>query len=112
MDIEFKSLIPPIVQASMMLVIFAIGLQARWGDLLCVLRRPGLLERSILAVNVVVPAVAVGLCLLFPVDRLTASGLIILAVSPLAPFVPGKMLKTGAGREFVVGTYVALVLAS
>jgi BASS family bile acid:Na+ symporter len=109
---ELKSIIPLVAQASLMLLIFAIGLQSRWGDLVHAFRRPVLLARSVFAVNVLVPVVAVALCLLFPVDRATAAGLIIMAVSPLAPLVPGKMFKTGADRQFVVGTYVALVLVA
>jgi len=109
---DLKSLIVLAGQASMMLVVFTIGLRARPADLAFAIRRPRLLLRGIFAVNIVVPAVAVALCLLFPVDRATAAGLIIMAVSPLAPLVPGKMFKAGADEEFVVGTYVALVLAS
>lgn len=109
---DAKTLVPLAVQGSMMLIVLAVGLQARWKDLTYALDRPGLIARGVLAVNVVVPVLAIALCLAFPIDRLTAAGLIIMAVSPLAPFVPGKMLKSGADSAYTVGLYVALILTS
>jgi len=100
------------VQGSLLLLIFAVGVQSSSSDLAYVARRPSLFVRGFIAVNIVVPASAVLLCLALSVDRLTKAGIVIMAVSPLAPFVVGKMLKTGADRAYVIGTYAALMAAS
>lgn len=101
-----------ILQGSLFLLVMGIGLQSRWSDLTYALTKPRMLLRGFVAVNIVVPVAAVLLCLIFPVDRLTRVGLIIMSVSPLAPFAPLKMIKTGAQKSAVIGFYVALVAAS
>jgi BASS family bile acid:Na+ symporter len=101
-----------VAQVSLMLLVLAVGLQSSWSDLAYVWRRPALLLKAFIAVNLIVPVCAVILCLALPVDKMTKAGLVIMAVSPLAPFVIGKMMKTGADRAYVVGTYSALMAIS
>ena len=101
-----------LVKASLFLLVLSSGLQAQWQDLTHAFRRPELLLVGFVAVNVVVPLTALILCLLLPVAPLTKAGLVIMAVSPLAPFAPGKMRKSGAHKGFVYGLYVALLLAA
>lgn len=109
---DAKSLILLLVHASLILIVFAVGLRGRWSEVLCVLRRPSELFRGILAVNVLVPAAAITLCLLMPTARATEAGIILMAVSPMAPFAPGKMFKSGSDSAYVVGMYFALVLVA
>ena len=92
-----------IVEGSLLLLVFAVGVQSSSSDLAYLAQRPSLLVRALVAVNLIVPACAILLCLVFPVDKLTEAGIVIMAVSPLAPFVVGKMVKTGADRSYVVG---------
>jgi BASS family bile acid:Na+ symporter len=99
-------------QGSLFLLIFAVGVQSSSSDLAYLAQRPSLFARAFVAVNVVVPACAVMLCVALSVDKLTEAGIIIMSVSPLAPFVVGKMMKTGADRAYVIGTYAALMAAS
>ncbi|MFL6736306.1 MAG: bile acid:sodium symporter family protein [Sphingomonas sp.] len=101
-----------VAQASLVLLVLAIGLQSSWSDIAYTWQRPALLVRGFVAVNVIVPLCAVLLCLVLPVDKMTKAGLVIMAVSPLAPFAIGKMMKTGADRAYVVGTYSALMAMS
>jgi BASS family bile acid:Na+ symporter len=107
-----QALVPIFVQGSLMLLVLAVGLQSGWSDLLYIWRRPALFLRAFVSVNLIVPVCAMLLCMLLPVDKMTKAGLVIMAVSPLAPFVLGKMMKTGADRAFVVGTYSALIATS
>ena len=107
-----KSLIQLLVQISLIVLVAGFGLRAQWSDLVSALRRPGRLLRAILAVNVVVPAVATLMVWLLPIDPAVKAGIVIMAVSPMAPFVPGKMLKAGAGESYVVGLFVALILVA
>ena len=107
---EIRALLPLILQVSLILIVAAAGLQARWRDLECALRRPGLFLRAVVAVNVVVPLVAVVMAMLLPIDPAIKAGIVIMAVSPLAPFVPGKMLKAGAEASVAIGLFFALIL--
>lgn len=107
-----KDLVALGVQISLLLIVLSIGLQARWGDVTYAFRHPRQLWRAFVAVNLVVPLVAYVLCRLLPLDPMTEVGLVLMAVSPLAPFAPGKMLKAGADRPFVDGLYLTLLLGA
>jgi bile acid:Na+ symporter, BASS family len=104
-----KSLVPLLIQLSLMLVVASVGMQARWRDLTGVFNQPRLLFRGIVAVHVVVPAVALLMVLLLPMAPIVKVGIFIMAASPLAPFVPGKMIKTGADTSYAIGLCVALM---
>jgi len=49
------------------------------------------------------PATATILCLIMPLALPAKAAIILMAVSPFAPFAPGKMLKAGADTAFVNG---------
>ena len=101
-----------LVPLSLALLVFTVGLQSRLEDLVYVWRQPRMLLSGILAVNVVVPVVAVLMVLLLPIAPVTRAGLVAMAIAPMAPFLPGKMLKLGAGPSFAVGVFVALGVMS
>lgn len=101
-----------LLQGSLLLLVFTVGLQGRFDDLLFELRQPRLFLSGIVAVNVIVPLVAIAMVYLFPIAPVTRAGLLAMAIAPLAPFLPGKMLKTGAGHEFAVGLYATLIVAA
>lgn len=100
------------LQTSLVLALVAVGLQSRWSDLTYALSRPVLVLRAVVAVNLIVPLVAVLLVELFPLEPVVKAGIILMAVAPLAPAVPARMLKVGATTSFTVGLYVVLVLLS
>ena len=105
-----QALVPLIVQISLILIVAAVGLRSRWRDLTFDIRQPRWLFRGILAVNVVVPLTAVAMVLVLPIALPVKAGIILMAVSPMAPFVPARMLKAGAGRGLAFGEYFALIL--
>jgi len=107
-----KELVALAIQISLLLIVLSIGLQARWSDLAYAFKYPRRLLRAFIAVNVVVPLVAYVLCRLLPMQLMTEFGLVLMAVSPLAPFAAGKMLKAGADRPFVDGVYLTLLIAA
>ncbi len=98
--------------ASVLLLVFGLGLQATTGDATHVLRRPRLLLRALLAVYVVVPVVAVGLAALFHLGVPVEVAIVAMAVSPVPPILPGKELKLGGRPSYVYGLLVALSLAA
>jgi BASS family bile acid:Na+ symporter len=107
-----KAIATLLVQGSLILFVASIGMRAQWRDVLGSISSHGLLFRGIVAVNVVVPLVAIGMCSIFPIEHHTRIGIIIMAVSPLAPFVAAKMQKAGLTASHAIGLYVSLMMCS
>jgi len=105
-----KQLVALLAQGALFLVVMSFGLQARWSDVVGAMRNKSLIFRGVLAVNVVVPFAAVVTCMLFRLQPAIQTGIIVMAVSPLAPLAPGKMRKGGADTSMVIGMYVALIM--
>jgi bile acid:Na+ symporter, BASS family len=100
------------IQISMGLMVFCVGLHARGEDIVYLLRKPGQLIRSLLAMNIVMPAVAVAIALWFGLDRPVKIALIALSVSPVPPILPGTQLKAGGRSSYVVGLLATAALLS
>ena len=66
---DLKQLVILALQVSVLSTVFGFGLKTTTHDLSYLIRRPGLLARSLLAMFVVMPAVAVLLALLFDFPR-------------------------------------------
>ncbi|WP_148266630.1 bile acid:sodium symporter family protein [Methanocella arvoryzae] len=94
--------------ASIFAYSFSRGLSVRPGDLWYLGRRPGLLLKSLLAVDVLVPLLTIIVIALVRPARATAVGLLILAASPAAPLVLKKIPKAGGAMEYAVSLHVAL----
>jgi BASS family bile acid:Na+ symporter len=105
-----QALVPLVLTLSVAGLIVAVGLDADLDDLLYVLRRPLVLLKAVVAVNVVVPIAAVLLVFLFPLTPIARAGIVLMGVSPVPPLVPGKELKVGAEKRYAYGVYVALIL--
>jgi BASS family bile acid:Na+ symporter len=106
------TLIPIILTTSLAALIVAVGMDADPGDLLYLFRRPAKLAKAVLAVNVVVPIAAALLVFAFPLTQVARVGILLMAVSPVPPLVPGKELKIGGGKSYSYGLYVTLALLS
>ena len=104
-----RQILPLLLQFSLALIVAAVGLQARWSDLSHLVRSPARLIRAIVAVNVVVPATALVMIMILPMAPAVKAGILLMALSPLAPFAPSKMIKSGADASSVVGLYFALM---
>jgi predicted Na+-dependent transporter len=101
---------------SVMLIVFGFGLSCTVRDATSLFRKPSLLVRSLLAMNVLLPFFAAALASYFALRPAIAIALIALAVSPVPPVFPGKELKLGAHPDYVFGlfgasTLLAIVLA-
>ena len=107
---HLKELVMIVVQLSLLLLILSVGMRSRWEDLLYVVKKPADLGKALVAVNVIVPLTATLVAAVLPLDWATRTGLIIMAVSPLAPLASNKMLMSSADRSYDVGLYAALVL--
>ena len=96
-------------------IVFCVGLHTHRGDIASLLRRPGLLFRSLLAMNVIMPIVAAVLAKVLGLREAVGAALILLAVSPVPPILPNKEIKAGGRQSYVVellatSSLVAIVL--
>ncbi len=98
------------IVGSMMLLVFAVGLRSKPADALYVLRRPLLLARSLLAMNLIYPVLVGLLVAAFAFRPAVEIGLIGLSVSPIPPFLPRKQLTLTRSAQFTIGLFVATAL--
>ncbi|WP_457298854.1 bile acid:sodium symporter family protein [Phyllobacterium sp. P5_D12] len=100
------------INASMFLIVFALGLRATFDDVTYLFRRPSLFVRSILSMNIFMLAIAVLLSLLFNLHPAIKIALVTLAISPVPPVLPGKQEKAGGSASYTIGLLVATALVS
>ncbi|MGO9423161.1 bile acid:sodium symporter family protein [Roseiarcus sp.] len=107
-----QALILLALKASIVLSVFAIGLVSRVEDTLFLLRRPGLLLRSVLAINVVMPLVAAAMAWRFDLPVAVEVALVALAVSPVPPLLPKKQIKARGEPSYAIGLLVGAALVA
>jgi bile acid:Na+ symporter, BASS family len=87
-------------------LVFGLGLRSRAEELLSLLERPSLLARSMLAMNLIMPAFAIVLVKLFDLRTEVAVALIALSLAPVPPLLPQKDAKAGGDRSFAISLLV------
>ena len=107
---DAKQIVILVLQASVVCTVFGFGLNTTTDDLTYLIRRPGLLVRSLLAVFVVMPVVAVLLSLLFDFGPTVERALIALALSPVPPLLPQKESKAGGDHNYALGLMAIVAL--
>ncbi len=100
------------LQASVIVSVFALGLEAKVSDVTFVLRQPPLLLRSLLAMFVAMPLLALLLGQLFDLAPETRIALVCLAISPVPPLLPKKQDKAGGHSSYALGLMVCMALLS
>lgn len=103
-----------VVQASIMLTVFTIGLAASFTDVLKVLQKPGQLLRAVLAMFIVMPLLAVLLDKWFDLRMGLEVAVVSLAISPIPPLLPRREKKavSDAGFSFGIGLMVVMAVLS
>src|SRR5688572_8164080 len=105
-------LIPLLLNVSIMLSVFAIGLKATLSDATFLFRRPALLLRALLAMNVFTPVFALLVGLAFELNPAVKIALAALSVSPTPPILPNKALRAGGREQYTIGLLVAMAALS
>lgn len=100
------------LQVSIALIVCSIALRAKPQSLTYLFRRPSLLLRSLLSMNVLMPCVAVGMVKLLHLRPEVETTLILLSISPVPPILPGKMGKAQGDMSYGVGLLMVAALAS
>jgi BASS family bile acid:Na+ symporter len=101
-----------VIKVSLALTVLATGMRAGPGDHLWLFRRPSLLARTLLAMNVMMPLVAVLLVSLLNLDPAVKVALVALSVSPVPPLLSRKVLKSGGAVSYAVGLLFAVSVLS
>jgi BASS family bile acid:Na+ symporter len=96
------------LKVSIMLTLFGFGLHATREDLLYLLRRPGVLVRSLVAMFVVMPLFAILMTRLVSFNRAVVIALIALSISPVPPLLPRKVTKSGGHPPYGLGLMVTV----
>lgn len=105
-------LINVLVVVALMELMAAIGLSETFTDIIGVVRNRRLVFQAALANYVCVPAIAVGLLLLFHAQPMVAAGFMITAVCPGAPFGPPLTVMAKGKVAVSVGLMVILAGSS
>jgi len=93
------------LKASVALLIFAVGLGSRLKDFSYLTQRPGVMLRSLLAMYVVVPLLALAAVKLLHLPPGVELALLVLAISAGAPLLPRKLMRLG-NEEYVFSLVV------
>jgi len=96
-----------ILNISVLMQVFALGLGATWEEATHLFRHPRLLVNSILARNVAVPVIAILLIKAFPLHMAVIITIGVLAVTPVPPLLPTSQLKAGGRSHYVLGLLVS-----
>lgn len=95
-------LIPLVLQTSIMVLVFTVGLATVPRELTYLVRHPKQLFRTFMAMNVVMLVIAVAIVKLFPLPGAVRVLLVTLALSPIPPLLPKNLIKAGGGRDYVM----------
>jgi bile acid:Na+ symporter, BASS family len=96
-----------VIKASVALTVFVLGLQVRRDDLLSLFRQPAKLLRALVAMNVIMPVVAVLLGLALDPPPAVKVALVALSLSPVPPALPRRMLEAGGRSHQAFGLLAA-----
>lgn len=100
------------LKVSIFLTVFGIGLRATGDDVLYLLRRPGLLVRSLVAMFLVMPLFAAFVTRVFDYHRAVEIALVTLAISPVPPLLPRRVTKSGGRTPYGLGLMVTAAVLS
>ena len=109
---DVKQIVMLAIQVSILSTVFGFGLNATREDLLYLLRQPRLLARSLLAVFVILPIVAVALAAAFDFPQSVKIVLVALALSPVPPLLPRKEAGAGGQNSYALGLMAILAIVS
>jgi BASS family bile acid:Na+ symporter len=109
---DVKQIVMLAIQVSILSTVFGFGLNATREDLLYLLRQPRLLARSLLAVFVILPIVAVALAAAFDFPQSAKIVLVALALSPVPPLLPRKEAGAGGQNSYALGLMAILAIVS
>lgn len=97
---------------SIVLIVLSIGMAGHRGDLTYLVRRPSLLLRSLLSMLVLAPLLAVLFATTLGIPMPVKIALVMMAVSPVPPFLPVKSDRAGGTHSYVVSLLATTAIVS
>jgi len=97
---------------SIVLIVLSIGMAGHRGDLTYLVRRPSLLLRSLLSMLVLAPLLAVLFATTLQIPNPVKIALVMMAVSPVPPFLPVKSDRAGGTHSYVVSLLATTAIIS
>jgi BASS family bile acid:Na+ symporter len=101
-----------LTKISIVLIVFATGMSGQRGSFVMLLRHPGLLLRSLLSMLVLAPLLAVAFAGSLNLPRAVKIAAVMIAVSPVPPFLPRKAIKAGGSQSYVISLLALSAIAS
>jgi BASS family bile acid:Na+ symporter len=92
---DAKTILLLALKSSIFLTVASLGLQSKLADVTYLLRKPGLLARSLVAMFVIMPIFAFTVVSRFRAHPAVDIALLTLAISPIPPLLPRKVTKSG-----------------
>jgi len=101
-----------VLSASVMMIVFSLGLQATMQDATYLFRQPRRLLKSFVSMFIVTPVVAGVLAQALELPPAVEMTMIVIAMSPVPPILPKKELAAGGVRSYALGLLVAAAAIS
>ena len=95
-----------LIRTSLFAVVVALGMSSTWRDATSLLRSPALLVRSVLSMQVLTPLLAIGLAVALPLHPGVRTAIVVLALAPVPPLLPGKQMEIGGNRPYAISLLV------
>jgi BASS family bile acid:Na+ symporter len=109
---NIQTLIKLAIEASIFMTVFSLGLRSSIDDLMYLVRRPSLLARSLLSMNIIMPVLTAAVVSNLNLHPAVKISLVALAVSPIPPLLPQRELKAAGTASYGFGLlYTAALIA-
>ncbi len=109
---NLTALIALVIKSSVMLNVLALGFTTTFEDCTDLLKRPGLLLRTLLSLFAVMLVFAVAVVSMFALPPPAKVAIVALALSPVPPLLPKKLRKVGGSLTYGVSLLVIASLAA
>jgi bile acid:Na+ symporter, BASS family len=100
------------IKVSLALTVLATGMRSKPGDHFWLFRRPSLLARTIVSMNIMMPLTAVLMVSILRLNPAVEVALVALSMSPVPPLLPRKAVGTVASSSYTIGLMVAVSILS
>jgi len=101
-----------LLKASIIGLVFALGLRTAWSDVTYLFRHPTQLVMSIVSMNLVMPVIAAIIVLTFSLRPPVSMTLVALSLCPTPPLLPSKGAKAGGHASYGVSLMAVCALLS
>jgi len=109
---DWGKLVVIALQAGIVCVVVATGLRSRWSDATYLLKRPGMLARSIVARNILVPLAAMALVSVYASEPAVRAAILVLSATGVPPTLPESEFRAGTREQTALGLLISQTLLS